>query len=174
VKAVIMSLEIIEYEPQYQQDFFRLNAAWIEPNFGLEKEDIDFLQNPQTEILDKGGVIFFAKYQGNIVGTCGLFKMADDTYELIRTAVDTNYQGLGAGKAIIEHAIQWARNQQAKHVILESSTKPVNAKALQLYERLGFQHYEPKPEHRSALQRADVWMKMELTDKEDECLSVSL
>lgn len=154
-------VEVIDYHPQYQPDFYALNAAWIAPNFGLEEEDIQFLQNPQTEILDKGGVIFFARYEGQIVGTCGLFKMDEETYELIRTAVDPQFQGLKAGKALVEHAIDWAKKQPlCKQVILESSSQPINVKAVKLYERLGFQHYQPNKAHRSALARADVFMKL--------------
>jgi GNAT superfamily N-acetyltransferase len=154
-------VEIVDYQPEYQPAFYALNAAWIAPNFGLEKEDIEFLENPQTEILDKGGVIFFARYEGQIVGTCGLFKMDEETYELIRTAVDANFQGLKIGKTLVEHAVAWAQNQpQCKRLILESSSQPVNVKAVQMYEHMGFQHYTPLLEHRSALARADVFMQM--------------
>jgi GNAT superfamily N-acetyltransferase len=160
---VQQTVEIIDYQTKYQPDFYRLNAAWIEPNFGLEQEDIDFLTNPQGEILNKGGVIFFAKLGEGIVGTCGLYKMDDETYEMIRTAVDENHRGLQIGKRLVEHAIAWCReNPSAKRLVLESSTKPVNARAVKMYEKLGFQHYQPKQEHRSALARADVWMFMDV------------
>lgn len=156
---VQQEMEIIDFQAQYQPDFYRLNAAWIEPHFGLEQEDIDFLTNPQTEILDKGGLIFLAKIGETIVGTCGLYKLDDETFEMIRVAVDENYQGQQIGKKLVEHAIAWGRNNPiVKQVILESSSKPINARAVAMYEKLGFQHYQPKQEHRSALARADVWM----------------
>jgi putative acetyltransferase len=138
-----------------------LNVAWIEPLFGLEQEDIDFLTNPQAEILDKGGRIFFAKLGDVIAGTCGLYKLDEETFELIRTAVDKNCRGQQIGKHLVQHAIDWCRRQPSvKRLILESSSKLVPA--IKLYEKLGFQHYEPKPEHRSTLTRADVWMYMDV------------
>jgi GNAT superfamily N-acetyltransferase len=162
-----MSITLIEYQPRFQADFYRLNEAWIAPHFGLEEEDIQFLQNPQREILDKGGMIFFAVENcgaeaEKVLGTAGLLRMDEDTLEMVRVAVNSSAQGLGLGKQLIVHAINWAKQNGARQVILESSSKPINARAVALYEKLGFQHYQPKPEHRSALQRADVFMHLSL------------
>jgi putative acetyltransferase len=158
-----MNITVIEYQPQFQADFYRLNEAWIAPHFGMEPEDIAFLQNPEREILAQGGMIFFALEEGEkVLGTCGLLPMSNNTYELVRVAVDSQAQGLGLGKLLVQRAIDWATRQGAKQVILESSTKPVNARAVSLYEKIGFEHYTPLPEHRSALQRADVFMRLSL------------
>ncbi len=163
-KTMPATLEIVAYEACYQADFFALNEAWIAPNFGMEQEDIDFLSNPEREILDKGGKIWMAVYNGQVVGSCGLFKMDAATYEMIRVAVNPAFQGLQIGKRLIVHAIDWAKAQpECTQIILESSSQPVNAKAVSMYERLGFTHYTPKPEHRSALARADVFMTMDVS-----------
>ena len=168
-----MSITLIEYQPRFQPDFYCLNEAWIAPNFGLEKEDIEFLQNPEREILNKGGMIFFVVEERDgqadkVLGTAGLLRMDDTTLEMVRVAVDSSAQGLGLGKKLILHAIEWAKQNGADQVILESSSKPINARAVALYEKLGFQHYVPKAEHRSALQRADVFMQLTLTPKPRE------
>jgi ribosomal protein S18 acetylase RimI-like enzyme len=162
-------MHIVDYDAVYQPDFFSLNEAWIAPNFGMEQEDIDFLSNPQREILDKGGRIWIALYDDQVVGCCGLFKMDDKTFEMIRVAVDSRFQGLGIGKRLILHAVDWAKAQpDCMQVILESSSQPVNAKAVAMYERLGFSHYLPKAEHRSTLARADVFMVMDISSATPE------
>ena len=129
---------IVDYTPQYQSDFYRLNEAWIAPNFGMEAEDVAFLSDPQTNLIDSGGALFIA-LQGE-------------------TAVDASAQGQGLGKQLTLHAIAWAKANGFKRVILESSAQPINARAVAMYECLGFRHYTPKPEHRSALARAEVFM----------------
>ena len=155
------ALRIVDFQPAYQPEFYRLNAAWIEPNFGLEAEDIQFLQNPQSEILDKGGAIWFALLDNQVVGTCGMQKLDATTYEMVRLAVDVNFQGQQIGKKLIRHAIQWVHAMPDATVILESSSQLVNKRAVQLYEKLGFRHYEPLPAHRSPLARANVFMKLD-------------
>ena len=160
--AALAARTIVDYAPQYQADFYRLNEAWIDPNFGMEAEDIAFLSDPQANLIDGGGAVFMAlqnQEQGETaVGSAGLIKMDDETVELVRVAVDTSAQGQGLGKQLTLHAIAWAKAHGFKRVILESSAQPINARAVAMYERLGFRHYTPKPEHRSALARAEVFM----------------
>jgi ribosomal protein S18 acetylase RimI-like enzyme len=60
-------------------------------------------------------------------------------------AVDPQYQGLGAGRALVETCIARARFQHRRRVILHST--PVMTTAQAIYKRLGF---ESSPE-------LDVW-----------------
>jgi GNAT superfamily N-acetyltransferase len=60
-------------------------------------------------------------------------------------AVDPQYQGLGAGHALVETCIARARLQHRRRIILHST--PVMTSAQAIYKRLGF---EPFPE-------LDVW-----------------
>jgi hypothetical protein len=47
--------------------------------FKIEPKDELVLSNPQEEI-DKGGMIFYAKYNDSIVGTVSLIKMNDTEF----------------------------------------------------------------------------------------------
>jgi hypothetical protein len=47
----------------------------------------------QEEIIDKGGMIFYAKYNDSIVGTVSLIKMNDTEFELSKMAVTDGVQG---------------------------------------------------------------------------------
>ncbi|MDH4380057.1 MAG: hypothetical protein QE263_09165 [Vampirovibrionales bacterium] len=58
VSTAALAATIVDYAPQYQADFYRLNEAWIAPNFGLEAEDIAFLSGPQANLIDGGGAVF--------------------------------------------------------------------------------------------------------------------
>lgn len=151
---------IIEYLPAYQPQFYAINAAWIEAHYGLEDEDRRFLTDPQTHIIDKGGMIFFLLEGDEVAGTCGVMRMDDDTYELIRMSVDARFRGKGYGEALVKHAADWCRQRGATQLILETGSQLKTAIAL--YERMGFAHYTPAPEHRSGLARADVFMRMGL------------
>lgn len=129
-------VQLLDYEPQYQPDFKRLNVEWIERYFAVEAADLKALDHPDEYILRRGGHILLAHYQGQIVGTCALIKMAADRYELAKMAVSPAAQGLGIGLRLGEAAIAKARELGSRHLYLESNTKL--APALRLYHKLGF------------------------------------
>src|SRR5262245_46239849 len=70
------AVEIIDYETQFRDVFRRLTLEWIEHYFSVEEIDNIVLADPEQYIL-QGGYIFFAKYHGQIVGTCALVKHQD-------------------------------------------------------------------------------------------------
>ncbi len=59
----------------------------------LEPEDGMILNNnPRSHVLDKGGRIFFAKYNGEIVGTSSILKLNESTFELAKLGVTERCQ----------------------------------------------------------------------------------
>ena len=129
-------MEIIDYAPQYKDDFKRLNVEWISTYFKLEAPDLAQLDDPEGYILSKGGKIFFAKQGDTIIGTCALIKVSDTDYELAKMGVSPQFQGLGAGKKLGIKAIEEARNLGGKHLSLESNQRLIPA--LTMYKALGF------------------------------------
>jgi len=129
-------VQIVEFSEQYNDDFAELNKLWIQKYWQLEQADLDALESPQEYIIDKGGEIYLASYQGEIVGSCALLKMSDDVYELAKMAVSDKAKGKGIGSILGERVIAAAYQLKAKKVYLESNTrlKP----AISLYQKLGF------------------------------------
>jgi GNAT superfamily N-acetyltransferase len=151
------NFSITEYNDLYQPQFYALNRAWIEQHYQLEEEDKRFLADPKRYIIDGGGMVFFLMEGSEVAGTCGIMKMDDDTYELVRMSVDARFRGKGYGERLIKHANGWAKKHGAKQVILETGS--VLKTAIALYERVGFEHYTPEAKHRSGLARANVFMR---------------
>jgi GNAT superfamily N-acetyltransferase len=132
-----MLLDIIDYEPQYATFFKELNRAWLEKYFYVEPKDIILLEDCQKSIIDPGGFIFFAKYEGEIAGCFALIHHQAQVYELGKMAVEEKYQGKKIGQKLLTHAIDFARNNAWHRLILYSSTKlPA---ALHIYKKNGFQ-----------------------------------
>jgi GNAT superfamily N-acetyltransferase len=145
------------YQPGDEADFRRLNEQWISKYFRLEEKDVATLDDPQKYILDKGGQVFMALLDGMAVGCVALAKMDEQSYELIKMAVDETYQRRGIGRAVMNAAIDWARNQRAHRLWLE--TNHALTPALKLYESSGFR-YIPKEKHEpSPYVRSDVQME---------------
>jgi len=130
------AVAIFEYEPAYQPWFEKFNRDWIEKFFSMEPLDYMILQNPEENIIRKGGSIFMASYYGELAGTVALKFISPGVYELTKMAVDEKFQGKKIGRALAEAAIARAREASAVKVILYSNT--MLQPALALYNKLGF------------------------------------
>ena len=147
-------VRIIPFSRELKEPIKVLNIAWLERYFKVEPKDERVLSNPQQEIIDKGGLIFYAQYDNQIVGTISLIKMDATTFELSKMAVSDGMQGLGIGKLLIEHCFQVAKENKIPKLILYSNRKL--KPAIHLYERFGFVEI---PLEDGVYERAD--MKME-------------
>lgn len=131
-------VNIVAYEGKYQSAFKMLNEEWIATYFEMEEADYKALDNPDTYIIDKGGKIFVALYQGEPLGVCALIKMDDDDYdfELAKMAVSPKAQGKNIGWLLGSAVVKAAKEMGGNKLYLESNTllKP----AINLYHKLGF------------------------------------
>lgn len=149
------AVEIVPFSPELRDDFYRLNADWLERFFHLEEVDHQVLSDPEGQILAGGGRIFFARSAGRIVGTCALMPAGPGVFELTKMAVDPKAQGLGIGRKLIERAIAEFRAMGAKELFLETNTKL--QPAIRLYESVGFEH-QPAVREGTHYSRANVYM----------------
>jgi ribosomal protein S18 acetylase RimI-like enzyme len=130
------TIEIIPFSEKYTTEIKTLNIEWLEKYFYVEPSDIKMLSNPQTEIIDKGGKIFYAKYNNDIVGTFTLLKIDDSTFELSKMAVTEKFQGIGIGKTMMEHCIAFAKENKIQKILLFSNT--ILIPAIKMYQKYGF------------------------------------
>lgn len=150
-------IRIIPYEPGHQPLFKSLNENWITTHWQLEPHDLEYLDFPQQNILDKGGYVFVATYKDEPVGVCALCKMDDPEfdYELAKLAVDPCVRGKGIGVRLCEAAVNKARELGARKIFLESNTllKP----AVHIYKKMGFKELS---EYQPAYDRGDIQMEL--------------
>lgn len=78
---------------------------------------------------------------GRIVGTVGLFALDAGVCELRKMYLLRQYRGQGWGRRMLEHVLREARLRGFRRMVLETSSKLVEA--ISLYERYGFR---PNPE----------------------------
>ncbi|SNS97858.1 Ribosomal protein S18 acetylase RimI [Anaerovirgula multivorans] len=130
------TIELIEFEEKYHNDFKRLSYEWLEKYVSVEPEDERILSNPKEVIIDKGGSVFLAKYGEEIVGTVSLIRVNDTTFEIAKLAVTEKYQGLGIGKKLMEHCLYVSRQKNTRKIILYTNHK-LNS-AIALYKKFNF------------------------------------
>lgn len=148
----------VRYDSKYKSHFKRLNLQWIKEFFRIESGDRTVLDDPQGQVIDGGGEILFALEGNKVLGVCALKKIDQRRYELCKMAVEKQARGKGIGRALMQAAIDRAREMGAKELFLETSSKL--AAAIKLYEKFGFKRV-PLSAH-TDYARTDTAMRMVL------------
>ena len=147
-------MEIVVFEAAHAAAFQALNEAWIGRYFTLEEKDREVLDDPQGQIIAKGGHIFMALHDGEPVGCVALLKMTDGGYEVAKMTVSESLRGAGLGRRLMQHCIDAGAALGATRLYLETNSGL--APALGLYRAMGFRDLAPTE---TAYVRADVFME---------------
>ena len=152
-----MNLKIIPYTPKYKTAFKEMNIWWVEKYFKVEPIDLEYLNNPEEKIINKGGFIYFALLNEEPVGACALVKMDEDgtVFELSKMGVLPKAQGMKVAWNLGLTVIEKAKTIGAKKLYLESNR--VLTPALTLYRKLGFVEL---PHFESPYERANIAMEL--------------
>ncbi len=150
-----MDVKIIPYRTEHRHDFKQLNLEWLDHFHLTESHDLVILDDPEGEVIDKGGFIFMAEVGGKIVGSAGLMKEDEGVYELIKMTVTEAYRGKGIARLLIERCLYKAREIGAEKVTLFSNHQLQTA--ISLYAKYGFQHTEVV---NAPMETADVRMEL--------------
>jgi DNA-binding MarR family transcriptional regulator/N-acetylglutamate synthase-like GNAT family acetyltransferase len=150
-------VELLDYDPAYDQIFHNLNIEWLETFFYVELHDTEVLSNPKSYIIDNEGYIFFAKFNNEIVGTVALIN-EKECYELSKMAVSPKYQGLKIGQKLMNKCIEFSREQGWNQIMLYSNR--ILTPAINLYRKVGFEEVELEKD--VYYERADIKMILRL------------
>jgi diamine N-acetyltransferase len=128
----------------FYESFSQLNTA----------EDMqDYLNNSfsearlSAELTNGDSEFYFALYDNNVVGYLKInFRSAQtepkdlDPLEIERIYVSREFQGKEIGKALFDHAVQRARDENCSYIWLGVWER--NEKAIRFYERQGFIEFD--------------------------------
>lgn len=148
------TVEIIPFINTLKEPIKTLNLEWLKKYFRVEPKDEIVLSDPQGQIIDKGGMIFYAKYNDAIIGTVSLLKIDNTTFELSKMAVTSEVQGLGVGKKLMLHCLAAVEEKGIEKLILYSNRKLLPA--IHLYKKFGFVEV---PLEGGVYERADIKME---------------
>ena len=148
---------IIDYEDKYIGDFQRLNLEWLEKFNLVESHDLEILNHPRENVIDRGGFLFLLVEDDTVIGTAGIFKINDQEYELIKMAVAPEHRGKKFGDMLLDKCIAKAKEVRASKLILFSNSNLQTA--IRLYEKFGFKHVEVTD---APFETADIKMELYL------------
>jgi len=147
-------LSITSFKPKYAQTFYDLNIEWLETFFYVEDFDREVLSKPNKYILDPGGHIFFAVENGEAIGTVALLKRGANAFELTKMAVRGDQRGKKIGQQLMQHCIDFAKENDLEKLYLYSNTLLENA--IYIYRKFGFEEVEV--EANSPYKRSNIKM----------------
>lgn len=154
-----MQTEIINYDKKYAKYFYDFNIEWLSSFFYVEPFDEEVLSQPEKYIINKGGYIFFAKQAEKVFGTVALMSTEEDgILELTKMAVLPEARGQRIGQKLLQHCIDFAKENQLKALMLYSNTKLENA--IHLYRKYGFKELELEKD--SPYERSNIKMLLEI------------
>ena len=151
------NIQIIDFSDDLKESIKTLNYEWLKKYFRVEKSDVISLSNPREEIIDKGGFIFYAKLNDEIVGTASLLKKSNTIFELGKMAVSEKAQGHKIGTLLLEHCLSFAKQKEIRTLLLYSNTQLQSA--IHLYRKYGFFEVELE---KGLYERADIKMEKHL------------
>jgi putative acetyltransferase len=150
------AVKIKKYDAIYHRQFKEISLNWLQAYDLYETADDDLLDNPQ-KYLDKGGRIFLAHCNNEIVGTVSLIPVHSQVYEIMKLGVADDYKGLGIGRKLMQLCIAICQEKKVKLITLETSSKLESA--IKMYLKFGFVHVEITA---SCYESADVKMELKL------------
>ena len=154
-----MKVKIVPYSDKYSKYFYDLNYDWLNEFFYVEEYDEKVLKNCKTEIIDKGGFIFFALSNSEVIGTMSLIQKERGVYELNKMAVKKDLRGNGIGHQLIKFIIDYSIDKNFESIILYSNTVLKNS--IHLYEKFGFKEID-NPD--APYKRSDIKMELKLSN----------
>ena len=116
-------VRIREFQPGDKAVFRRLNEESINRHFSIEDKDRALFDDPEGQILAKGGMILILESDGKPVGCCALVTRDADTFEVAKMAVTEADQGQGLGRILLESCIARARFLGKKRLFLETNSR---------------------------------------------------
>ena len=140
------------------EKFKSLNLEWLNRYFEVETIDKLVLNNPKTEIIDKGGFIFMIQKNSETIGTFAFIKKNEKIYEFSKMAIIPEERGKGYGNLAMRFLIEFSKNKNWSKLILYSNTKLKNS--IHLYKKFGFK--EIPLEENLKYSRGNIKMELSL------------
>ncbi len=148
-------MEILPFDKKFVKDFVSLNRTWIEKYFVMEKDDYETLDNAEKFVSD-GAQIFFAVESGNVAATCMAVPLGENVWEICKLAANEKFRGRGAGSAVFEACLNYAKDNGAEKIIIISNR--ILKSALHIYEKFGFTEVPVDKTHNYS--RADIQFEL--------------
>lgn len=154
-------VRVLDYKPSLREAFYDLAGGWLLGllHGHLEEEDKFTLTHPAEAYLLQGGFVFFAEYQGEVVGCVALKRLDEERFEFAKLVVREDARRMGVATRLVERCITRCQENGARELWLQTTNALVPAH--KLYYKMGFED-RPAPQSMAVLKRTEKIMCMSL------------
>lgn len=137
-------MKIIRYRGEYKDALMQISMEWLNRYELLEDVDIEMVSNPDR-MIEEGGAVFLAQENdGQIIGMI-MVEDQGEACEILKLGVVESARGKGAGRQLMEAAVEYVRSKGKKKAVLCTNHKLEAAR--HLYEKFGFQYVDYEKNH---------------------------
>jgi GNAT superfamily N-acetyltransferase len=104
--------------------------------FGVGATTDEHLHHLPASYTGSGGAFWVGVIDGVLAGTCGVYPVAPDTFELRKMYLLPSTRGLGLGQRLLDRAVAWTREHGGKALVLDTIEEMT--RAIAFYEANGF------------------------------------
>jgi putative acetyltransferase len=104
--------------------------------FGIGATTDDHLHHLPGSYTKGGGMFWVAHIDGVLAGTCGVYPIDAETYEVRKMYLWPTTRGLGLGKRLLELSVEWTKARGGKRLVLDTVEQMTSA--IRFYEANGF------------------------------------
>ena len=98
--------------------------------------DEEVTRLPASYVEEGGGFWVAVDAADTILGTCGVFPVGEDTFELRKMYLRPEARGTGAGQLLFDTCLAFVRSRGANRIVLDTTHEM--KRAIAFYERNGF------------------------------------
>jgi len=154
-------MTIDKYSEKNKGDFENIWVNWLADSMRIkpEEKDVEEVQNPVSNYIQEGGMVFYANKSGECIGAVAVKKLNSTDYEFCKLVVDEKARGLGLGKKLVQKCIDYVKEVNGKNLYLQSFHKLEIA--VKMYIGMGFID-ALAPHGMLVVERTEIIMKMEI------------
>ena len=140
--------QIIDLQEEFMTEFF--------PEFADDKRKYEWnadVYSIQEHYIEKGGKVWVAEVEGDIVGFGCLRLVASSTAEIKRVRINHQHRGKGLGKSIIKQIESYCSASKISKVLVDTDDRFETAKSL--YSGMGYTIYRTETDVKDGQEYTD-------------------
>jgi GNAT superfamily N-acetyltransferase len=159
VAKPVGDVEIRPYEATDQAGFAHLVASVL-AEYGLNVDPVLEADLEYPSASYQGAWV--AVHNEQVIGSVAIRLLDEgDVAELKRMYLQPEHRGRGLGRALLNQAVDWAKDKRCRSIVLDTSTAMTSAQ--RLYEAAGFARTGTRTETGAHDSRCEVLYKLDLT-----------
>lgn len=132
-----MNYEIKEYSKEYEEELIELLIRVCVNEYNMKEYEKPLKQYVRNNEFEK---IWIVLDDEKIIATIGYEEKSNEIAEIKKVYIDKEYRHQGLGKRMMDHAVQYIKNNDYSAICVGTSDNFANA--IKFYKKYGFTNFQ--------------------------------